>query len=93
MTATGVKFYKTSWGTKVSGSEILFVTIADASAAASDSATPAILLRVTEEQIGATKAGNKLNFHAIEGIRTTSIDLDDKARQRLVDAYGEDPVD
>jgi len=91
--AAAVKFYKKKWGTKVSGSEILFIPIVNASTADSDGATPAVLLRVTEDQIDAAKAGQKIDFEAIEGLRTTSMDLEDKARQRLVDTYGEAAVD
>ena len=40
ITATAVTFYKTKWGTKVSGSEILFIPIADTSKTAADGATP-----------------------------------------------------
>ena len=93
VSASAVKVYKTHWGTKVSGSEILFIPIADASAAASDHATPPILVRVTEDQINEAKAGHKINFRAIEGVRTTSMDLEGKARQRLVDTFGRDAVD
>src|SRR5437660_366255 len=82
--ATAVKFYKTHWGAKVSGSEILFVPIADASEGALAPSTPSILLRVSEDQLNAAKAGQKVNFRALEGIRTTSMDLEDKARHRLV---------
>ena len=91
--ASAVKYYKTQWGTKVSGSEILFIPIANASATASSISTPSILLRVTEEQIDAAKAGKKVNFKAIEGIRTSSMDLESKARERLVATYGKDAVD
>ena len=93
VTATAVKFYKTKWGTKVSGSEILFIPIADASAAVPGHSTPSILLRVTEDQLEAAKAGNKFNLQAIEGVRTTSMDLEGKARQRLVETYGQAAVD
>jgi hypothetical protein len=93
VTATAVTFYKTKWGTKVSGSEIVFIPIANASSAISDRSTPAILLRVTEDQVNAAKAGNKINFQSIEGIRTTSMDLEDKARNRLVETYGSAAVD
>src|SRR5262249_57335423 len=90
--AAAVKFYKKKWGTKVSGSEILFIPIVDDSTASPDQAKPSVLLRVTEDQIDAAKAGQKINFKAIEGVRTTSMDLEDKARQRLVDTYGEAAV-
>jgi hypothetical protein len=91
--AAAVKFYKTKWGTKISGSEILFIPIVNASTATSDTVTPSILLRVTEDQVDAAKAGQKISFGSIEGVRTTSMDLEDKARQRLVDTYGEAAVD
>ncbi len=87
-----VSFYRTKWGTKVSGSEILFIPITDASTAAAGR-SPSVLLRVTEDQIDAAKAGNKIDFQALEGIRTTSMDLEDKARRRLVEAYGQGAVD
>jgi hypothetical protein len=90
---TAITFYKTKWGTKVSGSEILFIPIADASSAAAKGSTPSILLRMDEEQINAGGGGANLNFGAIEGVRTTSMDLEDKARRRLVDSYGQDAVD
>ncbi len=91
--STAVKFYKTKWGTKVSGSEILFIPIANASTTNLENATPAILLRVTEDQLNAAKAGKKLNFPAIEGVRTTSMDLEGKARGHLLEAYGQAAVD
>jgi len=91
--ANAVKSYKKQWGTKVSGSEILFIPIADASNPAWSNSIPFLLLRVTEDQIDAAKAGKKVNFKAIEGIRTTSMDLRDKVRQRLVAAYGQAAVD
>ena len=91
--ATAVTFYKTKWGAKVSGSEVVFIPIAEASAAASERSAPSILLRIPEDQLNAAKATKSLNFEAIEGIRTTSMDLDDKARQRLVESYGKDAVD
>jgi hypothetical protein len=91
--ATAVKFYKIQWGTKVSGSEILFIPIADASTAGADHSTPSILLRMTEQQLDSAKAGKKINFQAIEGIRATSVDLENKARQRLVETYGQASVD
>jgi hypothetical protein len=50
-------------------------------------------LRVTEDELNAAKAGMKINFEALEGIRTTSMDLEDKARQRLVENYGQAAVD
>src|SRR5437879_12308257 len=53
--ATAVTFYKTKWGTKVSGSEILFIPIADASAAGAVGSTPSILLRIAEDQLNAAK--------------------------------------
>jgi hypothetical protein len=93
ITATAVTFYKSKWGTKVSGSEIVFIPIADASTAGSDHSTPSILLRATEDQLDAAKAGEKINFQAVEGIRTTSMDLEDKARRRLVETYGQAAVD
>jgi hypothetical protein len=88
-----VTFYKKQWGTKISGSEILFIPIVNALAATSDNVAPSILLRVTEDQVEAAKAGQKINFGSIEGVRTTSMDFEDKARQRLVDTYGEAAVD
>jgi hypothetical protein len=88
-----VKFYKKKWGAKVSGSEILFIPIVDDSTANPDQAKPSVLLRVTEDQIDVAKAGQKINFKAVEGVRTTSMDLEDKARQRLVDTYGEAAVE
>jgi hypothetical protein len=88
-----VRFYKTKWGTKVSGSEILFIPIVDSLAAPSNNPTSSVLVRVTEDQTDAANAGQKLNFQAIEGIRTTSMDLEEKARQRLNDTYGKDAVD
>jgi hypothetical protein len=90
---TAVKFYRTHWGTKVSGSEILFIPVVDASATNLDRSTPSVLLRVTEDQIDAAKTGQKIDFRALEGVRTTSMDLEDKARQRLVDTYGQAAVD
>ena len=90
---TAVAFYRTQWGKKVSDSEILFIPITQASAAEARSTTPLVLLRVTAEQIQAAEAGNKIDFRALEGIRTTSVDLEDKARQRLVQAYGQAQVD
>ena len=93
VTATAVKFYKTKWGTRVSGSEILFIPIADASSTAPDGGTPSILLRVTEEEMNAAKAARNMNFRALEGVRTTSMDLESKARQRLVEMYGQAAVD
>jgi hypothetical protein len=93
VSAAAVTFYKSKWGTKVSGSEILFIPIQDAATSVSNLATPAILLRVTEDQINAAKAGQKINFQSIEGVRTTSMDLEDKARQRLVETYGDAAVD
>jgi hypothetical protein len=93
VSAAAVKYYRTQWGTKVSGSEILFIPIADASSDTADHSTPSILLRVTEDQVEAAKAGKKINFHAVEGIRTTSMDLESKARQRLVERYGKEAVD
>jgi hypothetical protein len=93
VSASAVKYYKTRWGTKVSGSEILFIPIMDAASATTHGATPSILLRVTEDQVDAAKAGNKINFRAVEGIRTTSMDLEGKARQRLVETYGQAAVE
>ena len=72
---TAVTFYKRKWGTKVSGSEILFIPITDASATAANHSTPSVLLRVTEGQLDEAKAGAKINFGAAEGVRTTSLDL------------------
>jgi hypothetical protein len=89
---TAVTFYRKKWGTKISGSEILFIPIVDASSAATDRSTPPILLRVTEDQLDLAKAGQKVNFRAMEGIRTTSMDLEDKARRRLVESYGDAAV-
>jgi hypothetical protein len=93
ISSTAVKFYKTKWGSKVSGSEILFIPISDAATITANGATPSILLRVTEDELNAAKAGMKINFEALEGIRTTSMDLEDKARQRLVENYGQAAVD
>ncbi len=90
---TAVTFYRTKWGRKVSGSEILFIPITDASAAAPRRSTPCVLLRVTADQIDAAQAGSKIDFQALEGIRTTSMDLEDKVRRRLVEAYGQGAVD
>jgi hypothetical protein len=89
---TAITFYRKKWGTKISGSEILFIPIMDASGAATDRSTPPILLRVTEDQLDLAKAGQKVNFRAMEGIRTTSMDLEDKARRRLVESYGDAAV-
>ena len=90
---TAVTFYKTKWGTKVSGSEILFIPITEASTTAAHNSTPSVLLRVTEEQLEEAKAGKKINFEAVEGVRTTSLDLEDKARRRLIETYGQAAVD
>src|SRR5262249_10599479 len=90
---TAVTFFKTKWGTRVSGSEIVFIPILDASSSDTDHATPAVLLRLTEDQVNAAKAGKKLSFQSIEGVRTTSMDLEDKARDRLVETYGSAAVD
>jgi len=92
-TANAVAFYKTKWGTKVSGSEILFIPITDASTTASRGSIPSVLLRITGDQTAEAKAGNKVSFEAIEGVRTTSLDLEDKARRRLVETYGQAAVD
>jgi hypothetical protein len=93
ISSSAVKFYKTQWGSKVSGSEILFIPIADAATVNGNGSTPSILLRVTEDEMNAAKAGKKINFEVLEGIRTTSMDLEDKARRRLVENYGQAAVD
>ena len=93
VSAAAIKFYRTQWGSKVSGSEILFIPIADASSPAASLSKPSILLRVEEDDINAAKAGQKIDFKAIEGVRTTSMDLEDKAQQRLVENFGKDAVD
>jgi hypothetical protein len=91
--ASAVTFYKTQYGSKVSGSEITFIPITDASNAASARSTPRVLLRITEEQLNAAKAGDKFNFDALEGLRTTSMDLEGKVRGRLLDTYDKAAVD
>ncbi len=88
-----VRFYRTKWGAKVSGSEILFIPITDASATAAKNSMPFLLLRVTEDQLEEAKNGAKIDFKAVEGVRTTSLDLEDKARRRLVETYGQAAVD
>ncbi len=93
MPEAAVTFYKTHWGMKESGSEILFIPIADASANAPSNSTPRILLRVTEDKLAEAKSGREINLEAVEGIRTTSLDLEDKARRLLVKAYGQAAVE
>lgn len=88
-----VTFHKTKWGTKVSGSEVLFIPMTDASATGANNSTPSVLLRVTEDHLDEAKAG-QINFQAVEGVRTTtSQDLESKARRHLVDTYGQAAVE
>src|SRR4051812_8668536 len=93
VTAAAVKFYKNKWGTKVSGSEVLFIPFAGAASTVPNGGTPSILLRVNEDELNAAKAAKNMNFRALEGVRTTSMDLESKAQQRLVEMYGQAAVD
>jgi len=92
-TENAVVFYKSKYGTKVSGSEILFIPIIEAGTVPSRSSAPAVLVRMTEDQVNEAQGGAKIDFASVEGIRTTSFDLEGKARSRLVETYGQAAVD
>jgi hypothetical protein len=88
-----VVFYKSKYGQKLSGSEIYFIPMVEAATNASGASAPAVLVRMTESQVNEARGGEKVSFASIEGIRTTSFDLEDKARQSLVQSYGQAAVD
>lgn len=92
-TENAVVFYRSKRGTKVSGSEILFIPILEAGTVPSRGSAPTVLVRMTEDQVNEAQGGAKVDFAAVEGIRTTSFDLEGKARSRLVETYGQAAVD
>jgi hypothetical protein len=77
---------------KVEGSEVYFIPIQDATLAGYRSLTPALVVRITEAQMNAIRNGKEFNFAAIQGVRMTHWDLENKAEELLAKRYGKAAV-
>lgn len=88
-----VEYYRTRHGVRITGSEIYFIPIQDSSLASSVSASPPVLVKMTNEQFQKIKAAGGFESSRIEGIRMTTWDLESKAKEYLVNSFGNAAVE